>query len=207
MSFSWVIEMNVIHDYIITKKLNLDLGKLLVSSQKMYDLVDKNFNNPFFNGAYADNSNKISLTTKLYNNYNIFFYSFEGLHELYGEIQKMFHDCCIDEEKYYIQAWLNIYKEGQYIDWHNHWIDTENSWHGYFCVECEPSKTTYRIPGVKEEVDIISQNNLLVMSRSAGDTHRTWPWEHADRDRITIAFDILPRIPELNEWPNHWMPI
>lgn len=199
--------MNVYHDYIITKKLNLDLGKMMISCQKLYDLVDKNFNNPLYNGAYADASNKISLTTKLYNNYNIFFYSFEGFHELYEQIQMMFRECCIDEERYYIQAWLNVYKQGQFIDWHHHWHPEDRSWHGYFCVECEPSKTTYRIPGVQEEFDVVSQNNLLVMSRSNGDTHRTWPWEYADRDRITIAFDIVPRNENINTWLNHWMPI
>ena len=70
------------------------------------------------------------------------------------------------------------------------------------------SYTTYRLPNKFEPVNVESENNLLVISKSAGDTHRTWPWEYADRDRITIAFDIVPR-PHFNPeaWLNHWVPL
>lgn len=44
------------------------------------------------------------------------------------------------------------------------------------------------------------------MSRSAGDWHRTYPWEHDDRDRITIALDIVPT-KSVDDSLNHWMPI
>ena len=60
-----------------------------------------------------------------------------------------------------------------------------------------------------EEIDIISKNNLLVISPSAGDQHRTWPWEGNGEPRITIAFDIVPesKFPSAIDKMNHWIPI
>ena len=198
----------IYHDYIITKKINLDLVKLKQSCYQMSNLIDRKFNNASALQGYTDSSGKSPVTTNLFSSYNLLMYPFDELHELYEEIKAFFHECSVTEEKYYIQCWLNIYKSGSFIDWHNHWLPKDNTWHGFFCVDCEPSKTTYRIPGVMEPVDIVSENNLLVMSRSNGDTHRTWPWEPTDRDRITIAFDIVPKNnvnPEA--WLNHWLPI
>ena len=135
-------------------------------------------------------------------------YPFDEFYDLYQEIKTFFYESSISEEQHYIQCWMNIYRKGDFIDWHTHWPKEKNSWHGFFCVDCEPSYTTYRLPNRYEPVNVTSENNLLVISRSNGDTHRTWPWEYADRDRITIAFDILPRLefhPEA--WLNHWVPL
>lgn len=206
--------MTVYNNYIITKKLNLNLQQLRYSCKLMHDLVNKNFNTSEYNSkiqTYEDATNKISITTKLYSTYNLFMYPYDEFYNLYQEIKTFFRECCIDEEQYYIQCWVNFYKQGDFINWHHHWIPEKRTWHGFFCVDCEPSKTTYRIPGVSEEVDIVSEDNLLVMSRSNGDTHRTWPWEQSDRDRITIAFDIVPRqfvhTPGLEMPLNHWVPL
>ena len=173
----------------------------------MSDIINRKFLNSKINGYY-DPSEKTPATTNVFSSYNLLMYPFDELHELREEIEKFFHECCIDEKKYYIQCWMNIYKKGQYIGWHKHWAPEDNSWHGFFCVDCEPSKTTYKIPGKHDEFDIVSENNLLVISKSNGDMHRTWPWDQADRDRITIAFDIVPKDkvdPEV--WLNHWLPI
>ena len=137
-------------------------------------------------------------------------------------IQKFFKESYDIKEQYMIQCWLNFYRKGEFIDWHRHWPMDAKGYHGFLCVSCEPSKTTYRLPakhGVQipteliektewETVDVESKNGLLVLSESAGDMHRTWPWEFHDRDRITIAFDIVPK-PHFNPeaWLNHWVPL
>lgn len=214
MSVSWVIKMKVYENYIATKKLNLDLHQLKYSCGLIYNLVDETFNNEEYkseHATYDDETGKVSLTTTLYSSYNIFMYPFDQFHELYTEIRTMFRECCIDEEQYYIQCWVNFYKKGDFINWHHHWLPEKRAWHGFFCVDCEPSKTTYRLPGVDEPVDIVSEDNLLVLGPSNGDTHRTWPWEDENRDRITIAFDIVPRqyvhTPGKKMAINHWVPI
>jgi hypothetical protein len=200
--------MKVYEDYVITNKLNLDLIGMKNSCHLMYDIINKKFNTDKIQGGYKDNSGLSPLSTNLFNQYNLLLYTFEGFHELYNEIKYMFNQCNPSTKKYYIQCWLNIYKKGNFIDWHNHWLPEFNTWHGFYCVDCEPSKTTYKIPNVSDPLDIVSENNLLVMSRSDGDQHRTWPWENEDKDRITIAFDIVPANQvDNNNWVNHWIPI
>ena len=206
--------MTTYENYVVTKKLDLNLTQLKHSCKLLYNLVNENFNTDEYRTniqTYEDATNKISLTTTLYTAYNLFMYPYDEFHSLYKEVKTLFRECCIDEEQYYIQCWVNFYKKGDFINWHHHWVPHKHTWHGFFCVDCEPSKTTYRIPGVFEEVDITSEDNLLVLSKSNGDTHRTWPWEDATRDRITIAFDIVPRqfvhSPGLAMPLNHWVPI
>jgi hypothetical protein len=184
-------------NYVLTKQLNLDLIKLKSSCQLMHDLIEKNFI-----------SKKESLaSTKIFNRYNLLLYPYPEFSNLFKEIKTMFRESSLEDGDYYIQCWLNLYNKGDFIDWHNHWDQSFNSWHGFFCVDCEPSKTSYQIPNLDKIVDIKSKNNLLVMSKSDGDYHRTWPWIK-DSPRITIAFDIVPSgkiDPE--KWLNHWIPI
>lgn len=199
--------MKVYENYIITTKLNLNLVELKSSCYKMKNLIDENFKEKILDVDYVEDEGKLSpLTTQGFELYNLLMYGFSEFHSLYFEIQKTFRQINTNNDQYYIQSWLNMYKQGNFVDWHNHYPPRCNSWHGFFCVDCEPSKTTYRIPNVANPIDIISENNLLVISKSDGDSHRTWPWEFEDRDRITIAFDIVP-LNFLSTHLNHWIPI
>lgn len=190
-------------NYITTVKLNLDVNKIKQSCYKLNSIVER-FN--VSEDGYDDPVGLAPITTKVHEQYNLFMYRFEGFHSLYFEIQKLFRQLNTNQNEYYIQCWLNLYKKGQYIDWHEHYPVTHKTWHGFFCVDCEPSKTTYKLPNETELVDVISENNLLVISKGDGDWHRTWPWEFEDRDRITIAFDIVPR-ERTDPRAKYWIPI
>jgi hypothetical protein len=199
--------MKIYEDYIVTAKLNLDLITLKNSCYKMKDVIDKHFREKILEVDYAEDEGKSTpLTTQGFEHYNLLMYGFDGFHSLYFEIQKLFRQVNQINENYYIQCWLNMYKKDDFVDWHNHYPSKCNSWHGFFCVDCEPSKTTYQLPDTSKLVDIVSENNLLVLSKSDGDRHRTWPWESNNRDRITIAFDIVPAM-HTGEFLNHWIPI
>lgn len=208
--------------YITTKMLNLDLDEMNRVCHKMYMHIKENFT-PDGNTDYSGQS---TMTTKLYSQYNILTSQSGVIHDLYSEIRDIFREVCDSKEKHFIQSWLNFYRKGEFIDWHRHWPMQANCWHGFYCVSCEPSKTTYRLPpahGLQipqsmieetnwETQDVESKNNLIVLSPSAGDMHRTWPWEY-DEPRITIAFDIVP-ISWLEKTPqpkhnilNHWIPL
>jgi hypothetical protein len=218
---------NVVGNYIITKKLELDTIKLKNSinilnnyiTNDMPIFVSEGLQNNKYNGGYTDdnlntNPNQL-LSTRMYDHYNLFLYNLEELHELFEEICRMFNDVKPNiSEKYYIQAWFNIYNKGEFIDWHKHWPSEYKVWHGVYCVNTEGSKTSYQLPDGRE-IDIPSENNLLFMGPSDGDKHRSWPWE-GDEPRITVAFDIVPRweIYSFNEsnyfsprTPNHWIPV
>jgi hypothetical protein len=199
------MKINSIQDYIYTTKLNLDLSLLRVASKEMNDLIKEKFIKIGDIGIYQEHA---AETAKVYDQYNLLMYSHDQFFELYEGIRKMFRTIYKGNDPHYIQCWLNYYNKGDYIDWHGH---AKYKWHGFFCVDCEPSKTTYRLPrdenGKLNVVDIPSEDNLLVMSRSNGDRHRSWPWEQEDRPRITIAYDILPKQYAQKDWVNHWIPI
>lgn len=191
--------------HIYSTKLNLNKNEMIRGSMMMKDHIEKNCKNT--NGGYGGQS---TMTTKLYMEYNVLMFAYHEFHSLYNQIRKTFHEVLENNDKneknYYIQCWMNVYEKEQFIDWHGHWPPMANAWHGFYCVDCEPSKTTYKIFG--EDIDIPSEDGLLVIGESDGDIHRTWPWTESDRPRITIAFDIVPaRFIDNNDWMNHWIPI
>ena len=192
-------------DYLYTKKLNLDLVELHFSWRGMYQIIQNNFI-----GREEHYGGQATMTTKLFSQYNVLMYPFDGFHELYEEIRNVFHEVSDSNDKHYMQCWLNVYQKGEFIDWHSHWQSHTNSWHGFYCVDVEPdSYTDYKIPinGKIEEIRIPSENNLLVIGKSDNDTHRSSDWTR-DNPRVTIAFDIVPKqFLEPNIWLNHWIPV
>jgi hypothetical protein len=196
-------------NYLYTKKVNLNLSEIKDSSNLMYDVIHKNFVN-----QQSHHDGQRMMTTKLYTQYNVLMYPFPEFHELYEEIKNTFYEVSEGQrldQKYYIQSWLNVYRKGEFIDWHPHWHAYYNVWHGFYCVDVEPnSSTTYRIPinGKEEEVVVKSENNLLVMGKSENDEHRSSEWLIEEYPRITIAFDIVPRTSiDATQNLNHWIPI
>jgi hypothetical protein len=205
------VDIKLHNDYVYTTQLDLDLADQRHSARLMYEYIASNFSP---NGK-TDYPIKSTTTTKLYAQYNYFMYPNPGSHELYEKIKETFYKCLgPSKEKFYMQAWLNVYRTGEFIDWHGHWPAEFESWHGFYCVDVEPdSFTTYRVFGrIPEQEDIVvpSRDNLLVMSRSDGDVHRSSEWTNPNKARITIAFDIVPMsklYDRKNYEPNHWVPI
>jgi hypothetical protein len=194
----------IYEDYIITEQLDLDLPAMNKSCDDFYELVKISFtDNKEFSAAST-------ASTKLFQQYNLLMYPYSQFYELYQNIKTVFRKHCDNDEPYYIQAWLNYYQNGEYIDWHSHWDEDMDTWHGFYCVNTESaaSKTTYRLPFVASDIDVVSKDNLIVLSKSEGDLHRTWPWTFNGRPRITIAFDIVPAKHIDPTWVlNHWIPL
>jgi len=217
---------SIYENYIHTRKLDLNLIKLKNSSNKMYDFIGNTFNkngrDHIIRDTFTENrkdftneTDENNIIEEIFARYNLFLYPFPEFYELYFKIREMFYDKLEvenHEESYYIQSWLNFYWKGDFIDWHHHWPSYVNSWHGYYCIDVEPSKTSYRLEHTKKIIDVKNENNLLVLSKSLNDKHRTWPWQH-ENPRITIAFDIVPGPVVLNfegenkMGINHWIPI
>lgn len=194
------------YNYLYTKKLNLNLNDIHESNVRMNQIVMECFYEDSLNNNYMS---KAAKTTKVFDRYNVFLYPFKGYHELFTSTQKMFHEVANPQEPHYIQAWLNVYQKGDFIDWHSHWDADKKVWHGFYCadVETQDSHTLYRIPGVEEELKIDSVNNLLVLGKSENDEHKSSEW-NVDHPRVTIAFDIIPYWALQNGGPlNHYIPI
>ena len=212
------MELTLIDDTIYTRNLGLDTNTQKKSANLMYDLICDNFV-----GLDNDSVGKSTPTTKVYAEYNYLMYPVPGNYELYNKIKETFYQCLNHsnwnvEPQYYIQAWLNYYKKGDYIDWHGHAPPEMKAWHGFYCVDVEPSsQTMYKLPN-KEHISIVqSKNDLMVVSPSNGDLHKSSEWNE-ETPRITIAFDIIPQSilfegvhthNIVNTWKaiNHWIPL
>lgn len=212
------MELDIISNYIFTRKLNLNISEQLRAAHTMYKIVGT-----YFDTSQKNQSNDPLFITKLFAQYNYLLYPLPGIPKLYNAIKETFNEClnreslgAPDFDEYQMQCWLNVYNRGEYIDWHSHWPSEYKSWHGFYCIDVEPdSFTSYNIPLSKTGIiNVQSKNNLLVISRSGGDFHRSSEWKH-DRPRITVAFDIVPTA-VLSERMNksfdnidlnHWVPV
>jgi len=135
---------------------------------------------------------KGSLTTKLWEFYNIFNFNKPALNKLFVEIKNFFIEQYKPTIKYYISAWVNIHKKGENLGWHGHWATEMQTYHGYFALQSEPSTTSYIFPCSEEIYVHHNKNGLVLLNKSEGDKHCVSVWEK-DYDRISIAFDIIPK--------------
>lgn len=135
-----------------------------------------------------------NITSSEHTKYNTFTFITEEILNLYTEIKKHVEPLIDKSEKYVIKSWINIFRDGQQLDWHNHckpW--NKMSWHGFYCVEVGDSYTEYKIHNEKDIIKISSKNGLFVFGKSdGGNKHRTSLWGDKQNPRITIGFDIVP---------------
>jgi hypothetical protein len=148
-----------------------------------------------------------SPSTKLYEAYNIFLCHAPGFYEVYSKVVESFKQKQPNWNQYAIAGWVNVYEKEGFLDWHYHGSDPYNHdhrWHGYVCVNAEPSKTMYMDITTKKLVETIENKNGQLVLNPAGIAHRTTPWKDETEPRITIAFDISLReqidSKNLNRW-------
>jgi hypothetical protein len=205
-------EIKLIENYIYTTKLNIDTDVLKSSCDKMYEIIKENFSENKQNYIVG----QTTITTKLYTSYNLFLYPLPEFDKLFKEIRSIFFSLTAlntngkpENIQYYMQCWLNYYNKGDFIDWHSHWRPEKKTWHGFYCLDCEPSFTSYRIPSKREIINVTSEKNLVVISKTDGDKHKSSAWLDESRPRITIAFDIVPMefIDSSVYYLNHWIPL
>lgn len=205
------LELTLYENYVYTRKLELNLDEQNRNAHLMYEYIKNTF-------ANKDHNGQDTMVYNLYDKYNYLLYPLNGVNDLYDSISKTFKECLLHKHgsipyngNYSIQCWLNFYHKGEFIDWHKHWPEQFNSWHGFYCLDVEPnSSTTYKLPN-DVIVDVKSENNLFVIGPSDGDYHRSSEW-NLDKPRITIAFDIVPTqlLCETNRAfavQNHWIPL
>jgi hypothetical protein len=155
-----------------------------------------------------------SVSTMKWRQYNVFQFHTLEIYNLYLGIRDLVKEACeyyeinFEEQKYMLQGWFNINNnsKGGKLDWHDHGLQGAPDFHGYYCVNAEPSETHYiTTQGPKINVN---KNNRLVISEM-GHPHAMGDWDW-DGDRITIAYDILP-IREVEgfgiENEQHWVPL
>jgi hypothetical protein len=153
--------------------------------------------------------------TQLGSYYNIFNFD----HRAIKALKTALKDCMVndvseyygidyDAQDYMIHGWFNLdYKtQGGGVSplehpehFHDH-MGGEGSpiFHGYYCVNAEPSSTWYKING-ETLFENINKNNRAIISET-GHPHGRDDW-YKSRPRITIAYDIAPASSGVNsQW-------
>ena len=157
-----------------------------------------------------------SLSTVKWREYNVFQLYHTSLHKLYKELSNTVKEACeyyginFEEQQYYVQGWFNINKaEVGKLNWHDHGGPSAPHFHGYYCVNAEPSTTHYKLFNDDSRiVDNINKNNRLIVSEM-GHPHAMGDWDWSG-SRITIAYDIEPlRYLVTNDATieQHWIPL
>lgn len=159
--------------------------------------------------------------------YNIFTFTHPGIRKLYNSLSELTKEACkyydIDfySQQYFIHGWFNLdyktIKSKHDIGgvnplknphhFHDHSGGMGSPWfHGYYCVNAEPSSTFYKINGDDNNIfENINKNNRAILSET-GHPHGRDDW-FDDRPRITIAYDISPANNSVSFDPHKWIPL
>jgi hypothetical protein len=189
-----------------------DLEELsLFLIQKQEEILNNKI--PGFNEEDLSKFDKMNgVTTQLGHCYNIFdkeYFGHDALRDLHRELRNVMHQACdyyginYDDQKYIIHAWYNLDYKTQNIEngvsplknsnhFHDHMAgEGAPFFHGYYCVNAEPSSTFYKIGGIDGELfENVNKNNRAIISET-GHPHGRDDW-FEDKPRITIAYDIKP---------------
>lgn len=186
-------------DYLYSFDLNsLDNKKIFNECLELESYLKTNLENPKEKFG--------SFTTSNYEAYNLFTFPLDETNKLYKEIVTYCSPLLDENTKYWIQCWSNIFRKGDFIDWHGHWDSKYKAWHGFYCVNTDNSFTEYKIPHLEKNIKVQSKNNRLVIGKSDGDKHKSSLWDK-ESPRITIAFDIIPLETLKQKFrPNHYIP-
>jgi hypothetical protein len=193
---------------VIMENSLLELNNFLV--QKQYDMIAG-----FIPGIPSEEISKYDkltgVTTQLGNYYNIFDkenFGHDALRDLHRELRAVmkqaaeYYEIDYDAENYMIHGWYNLdYTSGpeggvsplkNMSHFHDH-MGGEGApfFHGYYCVNAEPSSTYYKIGGNDgTPFENVNKNNRAIVSET-GHPHGRDDW-FEDEPRIKIAYDIAP---------------
>lgn len=153
-----------------------------------------------------------SVSTIKWREYNVFQFYHPSIYKLYKNISETIKEACeyyevdFNKQEYMVQGWFNInYNNSGKLDWHDHGGPFAPYFHGYYCVNAEPSVTYYRV--FDKETDNHNKNNRMIISEM-GHPHAmgSWDWEGP---RVTIAYDIVPlkSLIANKAEPQHWIPL
>lgn len=154
-----------------------------------------------------------SVSTMKWREYNVFQFHIPAIHNLFRAVSDMTKEACayygidFDKQQYMAQGWFNInYAKKGKLDWHDHGPWGAPHFHGYYCVNAEPSVTYYKV--FDKEVVNNNINNRAILSEM-GHPHAQADWDW-DGPRITVAYDVIPLeglIQNGMHQEQHWIPL
>jgi hypothetical protein len=210
------------------KHLDNDLKSL---SSYLLDIQDKVFSENIFNISeemlVEYKKHRMGALTQLgIDKYNIFTFANPEIYNLKTALKELtieacnYYDIDFESQRYLIHGWFNAdqptanngkcggvnpIKDPRHF--HDHSDGLGAPWfHGYYCVDAEPSSTFYQIDRDPEKIfENINKNNRAILSET-GHPHGRDDW-FFDQQRITIAYDITPMANLIGVKPNIWMPL
>lgn len=149
-------------------------------------------------------------STQLGEYYNIFNFNIKEIQDLKAALNEAtkeaseYYGISFEDEDYYINGWFNLdFKSSDIVEYgvsplkddqnyHDH-MNGEGApvFHGYYCVNAEPSTTFYKINNGDFVFGNINKNNRAILSET-GHPHGRDDW-YEEKPRITIAYDIATR--------------
>lgn len=193
---------------IFNKDLDIDLKLLFQYLDQKHDQILSNTltENNTLTDILVKKYNKLNnAPTKLNQKYNLFEFKNEIIQRLYKEIMSLTKNACehydivFDNQDYMMRGWFNVDSPStkEYNPVKNQKLFHDHlggfgapDFHGYYCVNAEPSITYYRV----DENTIYenqNKNNRIVLCQN-GFPHSRGSWNECNQ-RITIAFDVVPR--------------
>lgn len=161
---------------------------------------------PLIKGKYSK-EDYIGAPTQMLQKYNIFDFDHPAIHKLEYALKDALIEACqyyeinFDQQDYRLHGWWNqnpAIKSENYISpiknekyYHDHLGGRgAPDFHGYYCVNAEPSITHYLINAITP-FENINKNNRAIVS-ATGNPHGRDDWFDTTKDRITIAYDMVP---------------
>lgn len=192
------------------KILNNDVDDLYLYLENLHNaIVNDNFLQLPEDLFRKYNATPSGAATQVGNFYNIFQFINPNIVRLYDALSQTLDEACsyydIDRknEKYMIHGWFNLDYPNNIgevnvspLKYPEHFHDHSNGmgapwFHGYYCVNAEPSTTYYKIGGIDGTLfENHNKNNRLVLSET-GHPHGRDDW-YQSKPRITVAYDITP---------------
>jgi hypothetical protein len=177
-------------------------------SEKQKDLISGNIGNVPLEvlSKYTEINGP---STQLGQYYNIFDFNSQEISNLKSALASATREACeyygidYEEKNYHINGWFNLdFKSSENKNdgvsplvhessYHDHMGgEGAPTFHGYYCVNAEPSITFYKINRGEQVFENINKNNRAILSET-GHPHGRDDW-YEEKPRITIAYDIAP---------------
>jgi hypothetical protein len=177
-------------EFIYTEHIDINITELKYLILEIEKEILKKFENtkePIIFG-------KGSKTSNYHRFYNLSDRSEPILRELFSKIKEKINKRWDKSKGMIFQAWLNVHRKGENLFWHGHNLKCElDCLHGYFCIEAEPSQTTYVFAGENDIVEVNNKNSCFVAGFGSNNNflHKVTEWQR-DCERITIGFNMVP---------------
>ena len=166
-----VIREDKAHNFMLfrSEMLRSNFDDFVSSTYKAYDRFRYNF---------TDRD-----STRYYRYYNAFSLAAgcEHYYKLFAELKSNIRYYCQRSDPLWIQAWLNVHRPDEVLDWHSHY---ESIFHGYISVDPKSSVTEFEKFSIENEI-----GNIYIGPSSL--KHRVSVSHHFDGYRLTVGFDVF----------------